>query len=77
MFSASYYLHSLRTASAVVSVHEKRKQTAFLVTVVNECPVLCGQRNRMKLVLERRWSPRPQKSEGTRPTVPVGRLRIC
>jgi len=36
-------------------VNEKRKQTANLETVVNQCPVLCSQHNRMKLVLERPW----------------------
>ena len=36
-------------------VNKKRKQTAILETVVNQCPVLCSQHNRMKLVLERPW----------------------
>jgi len=35
-----------------VNVNEKRKQTAILETVVNQCPVLCSQHIRMKLVLD-------------------------
>ena len=36
-----------------VNVNEKRKETAILETVVNQCPVLSSQSNEMKLVLER------------------------
>ena len=43
------------------------KQTANSETVVSQCPVLCSQRNRMKLVLERPWS-YPTGSSGPGPS---------
>jgi len=56
---AHYVLICLKAFGRIftaVSVNEKRKQTAILETVVNQCPVLCSRRNRMKLVLARPWA---------------------